>query len=73
MKIAPNTNMFVTAIQGMSKAETKANEAASKLASGEIDARDVVDLKLAETAHKANALVFRTADRMTDQLLDILA
>lgn len=73
MNIAPTTSMFVTAILGMSKAETKANEAASKLASGDIDARDIVELKLAETAHKANAAVFRTADKMTDQLLDILA
>lgn len=73
MNIAPTMSMFITAVQGLTRAGKQANEAADKLAAGEIDARHVVDLKLAETAHSANAAVIRTADRMSDRLLDILA
>lgn len=65
--------MFTTAAEGMNRAGAKAHQAATKLAAGEVEAKHVVDLKLAEHAHKANAAVFRTADRMTDRLLDILA
>jgi len=71
-EIAAGT-IFSTAVQGMRKAEGKAADAAGRLASGEIEARHVVDLKQAETAHKANGAVVRTADRMHDRLLDLLA
>jgi len=65
--------VFSTAVQGLRSAGSKAADAAGKLASGEVETRHVVDLKQAETAHKANGAVIRTADRMQQRLLDLLA
>lgn len=71
---APSTaDVFRTAVQGLQKAEAQAGKAAQKLAEGELDAKHIVDLKIAEAAHKANAAVIRVAGRMQDDLLDILA
>ncbi len=71
---SPSTSgVFRTAQQGLQKAEAQAGKAAQKLAEGELEAKHVVDLKIAEAAHKANAAVIRVAQRMQDDLLDILA
>jgi len=72
--ITPSTaSIFQTGVQGLQKAESQAADAARKIAEGEVEAEHIVNLITAEAAHKANAAVIRVADRMQDQLLDILA
>jgi phosphoribosylformimino-5-aminoimidazole carboxamide ribonucleotide (ProFAR) isomerase len=75
MKVAPPNiaDLFRTGLHGLKKAETQANLSAQKIAAGEVEVKHIVDLKAAETAHKANAAVIRIADRMNGELLDILA
>lgn len=74
MNVTPTSSadLFRTSVQGLQRAEAQANKAAQKIAEGEIEAKHIVDLKTAEAAHKANAAVIRVADRMQDDLLDIL-
>jgi len=62
-----------TALSGLNRATEKVNSAASNIASVEVKAEDLVDLKVAETSFKANAAVVRTAADMDKRLLDILA
>lgn len=62
-----------TALTGLNRATEKVNTAATNIASGEVKAEDVVDLKVAEASFKANAAVVRTAADMDKRLLDILA
>ena len=62
-----------TALAGLNRATAKAETAATNIASGEVRAEDIVDLKLASTAFKANAAVARTAQDLDKTLLDILA
>jgi hypothetical protein len=70
--IAP-VGALPTALSGLNRATEKANAAAENIASGEVRAEDIVDLKIAETAFKANAAVVRTAAEMDKRLLDIFA
>jgi flagellar basal body rod protein FlgC len=61
-----------TALSGMQGASRTVEKAASNIADpakqdGLIE--DIVDIKLAETAYKANAAVIRTASDMQDELL----
>ena len=74
MKVTPpsTADLFRTGVQGLKKAEAQAHDAAQKIAAGEVEAKHIVDLKTAEAAHKANAAVIRIADRMHEELLDIL-
>jgi len=64
------------AVEGYRNTQRRMNAAAEKIASGSVDAMDpepLVDLKLAEHLGQANVSVIRTADRMQESLLDILA
>ncbi len=61
------------ALDGLSRAREQAASASRRIAEGPIEAKDVVDLKIAEHAFKANAAVLGVANRMQDRLLDILA
>jgi flagellar basal body rod protein FlgC len=70
--IAP-VGALPTALSGLNRATEKANAAAENIASGEVRAEDIVDLKIAETAFKANAAVVRTAAEMDKRLLDLFA
>jgi len=70
--IAP-AGVLQTALAGLNRATGKVNAAAANIAAGELDPKDVVDLKLGETAFKANAAVVRTAQDLDQHLLDILA
>lgn len=70
--IAP-TSALSSALTGLNRATQKVNTAAENIASGEVKADDIVDLKIGETAFKANAAVVRTAADMDKRLLDILA
>jgi hypothetical protein len=74
MNVSPTSSadLFRTGAQGLQRAEAQANKAAQKLADGELEAKHIIDLKTAEAAHKANAAVLGVADRMHDDLLDIL-
>lgn len=71
-----------TALSGMTAASRKVDEAATSIANAGIDGTppaengyidEIVSIKTAETAFKANAAVIRTSDEMQDRLLDILA
>jgi hypothetical protein len=62
-----------TALAGLNRASAKAEQAADRIASGAIDAKDIVELKLAEVAFKANAKVIRSAAETERRLLDVLA
>jgi hypothetical protein len=70
--IAP-VGVLPTALSGLNRATEKANTAAANIASGEVRAEDIVDLKIAETAFMANAAVVRTAADMDKRLFDIFA
>ena len=65
--------MFPAALAGLGRASERAARAAADIASGHLDPRPIVDLKLAETDFKANARVLAAADEMERSLLDILA
>jgi hypothetical protein len=70
--IAP-VGVLPTALNGLNRATEKANAAAANIASGRVEAEDIVDLKLATMAFKANAAVVRAADELDKRLLDIVA
>ena len=70
--IAP-AGVLQSALAGLNRATSKVETAAANITSGEIDAKDIVDLKIGEVAFKANAAVARTAQDLDKHLLDILA
>jgi hypothetical protein len=70
--LSSSVDLFHTGVHGLEKAETQASAAAQKIATGEVEATHIVDLKTVASAHKVNAAVLGVADRMHDQLLDIL-
>jgi flagellar hook protein FlgE len=64
---------ITTAVQGLKKADQQLNQAAQNIAGGSLDPQDVVSLSEASTGFKANSAVIRTADQMSQSLLDITA
>ena len=72
MRIASG-NMVQTALEGVTKAREQGAEASQRLAKGPVEAEDIVSLKVAEHAFRANAAVMGVAKRMQDRLLDIFA
>ncbi|NQV61218.1 MAG: hypothetical protein HQ502_16245 [Alphaproteobacteria bacterium] len=70
MKIAPS-NLTQTALDGLTRAKEQAATASQRIVAGPLEAEDVVSLKQAEHAFKANAAVLNVAKRMQDRLLDI--
>jgi len=70
--IAP-TGVLPIALAGLTRASDQADQAANRIASGEIDAKDLVELKLAEVAFKANAKVIGDTADTEQRVLDILA
>ena len=61
-----------TALSGMQKASRTVERAAINIATPEKKdtmIEDIVDIKIAENAYKANAAVIRVADDMQDALL----
>jgi flagellar hook-associated protein FlgK len=61
-----------TALSGMQTASKTVERAASNIADPskqDTMIEDIVDIKLAENAYKANAAVIRTASDMQDELL----
>ena len=61
-----------TALSGMQKASRTVERAAINIATPEKQdtmVEDIVDIKIAENAYKANAAVIRVADDMQDALL----
>ena len=59
------------AVEGISRATEKMNQAAQNIAEGSIDPADIVQMIQAETAVGANVAVARTADQTFKRLLDI--
>ncbi len=72
MKVAP-ANITQTAFEGLSRAKEQADAASQRIAAGPLEVEDVMSLKFAEHAFKANAAVLDVAKRMHDRLLDIFA
>ena len=64
-----------TAVEGLRKASKDVADVAQDVAENGVEGfeRNFVELALAKLQFKANAAVIRTADEMTDRLLDILA
>lgn len=70
MKIAP-ANITQTALDGLTRAREQAATASQRIATGPVEAEDIVSLKVAEHSFKANAAVLGVAQRMQERLLDI--
>lgn len=67
-------NAIVTAQYGLFTAARSFDAAARHVAAGDSDlGAEVVGMAQAKTAYSANAAVIRTASKMQDSLLDILA
>ena len=61
------------AAAGLHWAGASMEKTAASIASGGLEVTDIVDLRTAEHAFSANAVVLRTADEMAGRLLDVLA
>ena len=61
------------ALDGLSRSHAQAATASQRIVAGPIEAEDIVSLKTAEHAFKANAAVLAATKRMGERLLDILA
>ena len=72
-------NAFYSALSGIRAAEQQTQKAADGISRFSIEkddtnlVRDIVDLKTAKHALKANVNVMKAADEMEEQLLDIYA
>ncbi|HEY8963540.1 MAG TPA: hypothetical protein VIN59_03655 [Alphaproteobacteria bacterium] len=79
------TSVLSTALNGLNAASNKAAKAASSIAgvpeeavpgqevsTAAPDPQDIVDLKIAESAYKANAAVIRVDNEMSKELLRIV-
>ena len=73
MAIGSIGNAIATGLAGMQKGVERMNDAAQKIAEGNVDAEPVVETLIARTEVEANAKVVKTADEMGKSLLDILA
>ncbi|MBC2607675.1 flagellar basal body rod C-terminal domain-containing protein [Pelagicoccus albus] len=62
---------FEKAKEGMDRGSRKLNNAAAKIASGDISPNNIVELACAETMYSANAKVIHTEDEMLGTLLDV--
>lgn len=62
------------ALQGMNSASKQVDESAARIADPQ-DAtdviKDIVDIKVAETSYKANLATLKTANEMSEELLQI--
>lgn len=58
---------------GLHRSGQQLHAAAQNVASGQLEPRDVVDLRTAEHSFDANAAVLRTAEDMANSLLDVKA
>lgn len=73
MAIGSIGSAIATGLAGMQKGVERMNDAAQKIAEGNVDAEPVVETLIARTEVEANAKVVKTADEMGKSLLDILA
>jgi len=65
-------NAITSALSGLNTATKQVENAAQNIASGssqENIIEDVVDIKVAETAYKANVAVLNVADELNEELL----
>ena len=62
-----------TPLKGMKQAYAKANNAAEKIAGGDLDPRPFVELMGAQYSFEANAKVLKVMDEMVGTLLDTVA
>lgn len=64
---------FSFAQSGMTQATRQLHGTAQNIASGQLDPKDTIDMRLAENSFDASAAVMRTADEMAKSLLDVKA
>lgn len=65
-------NAITTALSGLNTASKQIEQSAQSIAespSNEQLIEDIVDIKVAETAYKANLAVIKVADELTEELL----
>lgn len=65
-------NAITSALSGLNTATKQVERSAQNIAEGgssEQVIQDIVDIKVAETAYKANVAVIKTTDEMTKELL----
>ncbi len=66
-------NAITSALSGLTGASSKLEQSAENIAKNASDGRvieDIVDIKVAEVAYKANIEVLRTANELTQELID---
>ncbi len=67
-------NAITSALSGLNTASKQVEQSAQNIASPTLDSNvieDIVDIKVAETAYKANIEVIKVTDELTDELLKI--
>jgi hypothetical protein len=71
---SPRTiNLFAAPLDGIRRGMEQANQAATKIAAGDVSPENVVSQIQAEILVKANAASMRTADEILGTLLDATA
>jgi len=66
-------NTITSALAGLNNASAKVEQGAQNIAqsgSNERVIEDIVDIKVAETSYKANLAVLKTADELSQELLN---
>lgn len=66
-------NAITSALTGLSNATKQVEQSAQNIASGGADSQlieDVVDIKVAQSAYKANIETIKVANELTQELLD---
>ena len=70
-------NAITSALSGLSAASNKIEQSAQNIAQGGVEVttdgrviEDIVDIKAAEVSYKANIEVLRTANELTQELLN---
>lgn len=66
-------NLYTAPLQGIQQGLNQADEAARKIAAGDVSPRNVVDQMQAGIAVKANVASMRTADEILGSMLDEMA
>lgn len=72
MNIGP-VGLFPIGVGGMNRAASDLAKAAGKIVSEPLEAAPIVQMSMAKTSFSASAAVFRAADEIAREVIDILA
>lgn len=73
MEIGGSGTVAASAVAGIRHASEQLQAAGQKVAEGDTNPATILSVSTAETQFAASAAVLKTANRMTSQLLDIVA